>query len=292
MITNKINGKIYIGAHKTRDLNDGYLGSGKHLSYARKKYGDNNFTKEYLKFFNTEEEMYAYEAEIVTHKFIEESTNYNIIPGGRGGWHAANTPEEITKRISTKKFRNWIIAGNEALIEKIKNDFNFKEEFCLKVSNGLISHYSNPDTPRPAPFLGKKHTQESKNKIGYKNSIANSGENNPNYNKIWISNILLKQTKLIEKECDIPEGWVIGRNKWNSICRKKDKDLKKLDRVQNRLLEIDQEKIQTEILWDNFKLSGLSIRKFYATQHLQFGMRTLFKRFKKYIPEYKDYFTK
>ena len=33
-ITNKINGKYYIGKHQTKDLNDGYMGSGKLLKRA------------------------------------------------------------------------------------------------------------------------------------------------------------------------------------------------------------------------------------------------------------------
>jgi len=28
-ITNKVNNKIYIGLHSTKDINDGYMGSGK-----------------------------------------------------------------------------------------------------------------------------------------------------------------------------------------------------------------------------------------------------------------------
>ncbi len=35
-ITNQINGKIYIGSHKTNDLNDRYMGSGKYLIRAQK----------------------------------------------------------------------------------------------------------------------------------------------------------------------------------------------------------------------------------------------------------------
>ena len=34
-ITNNINGKIYVGVHSTKDVNDGYMGSGKHLKQAK-----------------------------------------------------------------------------------------------------------------------------------------------------------------------------------------------------------------------------------------------------------------
>ena len=46
-ITNKINGKWYIGKRKHRlPFNDPYMGSGKLIKVAIEKYGKDNFTKE------------------------------------------------------------------------------------------------------------------------------------------------------------------------------------------------------------------------------------------------------
>lgn len=83
--TNSVTGKFYIGIHKTPMIEDGYLGSGKLLRRAVKKHGPENFTREVLQFFDTEEEMLRKEEEIVTFDFIANNDVYNLMPGGSYG---------------------------------------------------------------------------------------------------------------------------------------------------------------------------------------------------------------
>ena len=81
-ITNTINNHFYYGIHSTNDLNDGYMGSGRRLKIAIKKYGIENFSKEIIKFFNNREELAKYEAEIVTESLVHDPNCYNMIVGG------------------------------------------------------------------------------------------------------------------------------------------------------------------------------------------------------------------
>ena len=81
-ITNKINGNFYFGIHSTKNLNDGYMGSGTILHRAYKKYGIDSFEKEIIAFFDNREDASKYEAEIVNNSFIENSSCYNIRLGG------------------------------------------------------------------------------------------------------------------------------------------------------------------------------------------------------------------
>ena len=69
-LTNLVNDKIYIGCHMTKDVNDGYMGSGKRIGYAIKKYGIENFKKEILSSHETPEEMLAEEKRLVNEEFM------------------------------------------------------------------------------------------------------------------------------------------------------------------------------------------------------------------------------
>lgn len=109
-ISNLVNGRYYIGKHQTKDLNDGYFGSGKLIKAAIKKYGIENFKKEILFVFETEDEMNAKEAELVTEELIASGSVYNLCPGGNGGFGYINENSksvnnfensEIQRRAST-----------------------------------------------------------------------------------------------------------------------------------------------------------------------------------------------
>lgn len=82
--TNIITGEFYVGQHATKDLGDGYLGSGVSLLESLKEYGKENFTKEILSIFDTEEEMNKKEIEIVNESFLSNPLVLNKQPGGCG----------------------------------------------------------------------------------------------------------------------------------------------------------------------------------------------------------------
>src|ERR1035437_4224431 len=90
-ITNVLNDKIYVGVHKTKSLDDGYMGSGKIIRSAIAKHGISNFSKDILEFFDTSEAMYAREAEFVNEEFLLREDVYNLRRGGYGGFEYINT---------------------------------------------------------------------------------------------------------------------------------------------------------------------------------------------------------
>lgn len=97
-IINIINNKFYYGVHKTKNINDGYSGSGYSLKDDIKLFGIENFKKYILCFFDNESDMYTYEQKIITQDLINNKNCYNIKLGGYGGW--SNSIGYVTVRNS------------------------------------------------------------------------------------------------------------------------------------------------------------------------------------------------
>ena len=81
-ITNNINNKFYIGIHSTKNLNDGYPGSGVRLYKAYAKYGQHNFSKEILRYFENRETMMDEEFTMITPELLLSDQCYNLSSGG------------------------------------------------------------------------------------------------------------------------------------------------------------------------------------------------------------------
>ena len=78
-IMNKINSRQYIGVHKTKNLADGYMGSGKTLKNHQKKYGLDHFEKEILFVYDNPEDMYEKEKELVDEEYVSRK-KVNVSP--------------------------------------------------------------------------------------------------------------------------------------------------------------------------------------------------------------------
>ena len=121
-IKNKLNGMVYVGIHKTKNINDGYMGSGKAIGNAIKKHGIENFEKTILANFDNEESMRLAEEMHVNDNFLARPDVYNIVNGGGCGWKYVNElypnkpkTEEHRKKISETLKANYPEHTREAV---------------------------------------------------------------------------------------------------------------------------------------------------------------------------------
>ncbi len=151
-VTNTVNGKFYIGKHKTKNLDDGYFGSGKLLKRAIAKYGIEVFHKEILHLCKSEKQMNLLEKILVV---PDIDINYNLCEGGHGGFSYinANLPNGMLGKKQTEKQKQ---AAREWR-QKFNTDPNRREI----ISKAQKKRYQTQENP----FKGKKHSEETREKI-------------------------------------------------------------------------------------------------------------------------------
>lgn len=198
--TNLVNGKIYVGLHVTKDLNDEYLGSGKQIQAAVKKYGRDNFKREYIKICATPEEMYNLEAEIVNEEFVKRTDTYNMKTGGIGGWdHYHGSEKHILA--SKKGGRKSAKLLNEFIAKQKSTNSEWWQKWYDKVCK------TNKElTVRAQSLKAKAKRKDTFRKINHQAGAANS-----QFGRIWISNIVTKEVKRITINDPIPDGWARGK---------------------------------------------------------------------------------
>jgi len=158
-ITNKINGKIYVGqSHKKRSM---YLGSGNLIKAAVNKYGKENFIKEWIDQALTQEELDKKEIYWIKNLNAQDKNiGYNIADGG---WNAFTMNDETKKKISETLKGKYV--GENAFRKGIK----LSEEHKLAISeankgrNKLVSE----ETRRKMSLsrIGIKYSDNTRRKM-------------------------------------------------------------------------------------------------------------------------------
>lgn len=158
--TNLLNGKIYVG-QTSKNLDTDYLGSGKVLIKAVKKYGKSAFKREIIEECVSKEQMNEREKYWIQYfDSINRNKGYNVSIGGEGG----NLGDKVNKKIS-KSMKGKIsvkdINGNVFSISA--NDDRFASGELVGVQKGMVPY--NKGVPMSESQKQKMRVPKSKEHI-------------------------------------------------------------------------------------------------------------------------------
>jgi hypothetical protein len=162
--------------HSTDNLNDEYFGSGKIITASIKKHGKDKFIKEILEHLPSREALKLREETIVNAELINDALCMNLQIGGGGGFsndaHQRRC-SEVGKARFLEKLKDPEFAATYAKTHKISTRKRI-DEACEE-----FGFWHNG-------FVGKRHSAESKAKIGKGNSLAQLGERNSQFGTKWM----------------------------------------------------------------------------------------------------------
>lgn len=157
--TNTLNGKYYYGIHSTNNLEDGYLGSGRTMIKAIKKYGKSNFTKEIIADYPTRKEASDHERDVVTLEMVNLEECYNTRTGGDNECtHSEETKKKMSEAQLGEKNHNF---GKPLSVETKIN-----QSKSLKGKTRGEKHY----------LFGKRHLEKTKQKMSEASKGKRCGE--------------------------------------------------------------------------------------------------------------------
>jgi len=240
--TNLINGKSYVGQQST-DIKT-YLGSGKILEFAIKKYGVENFKKEIIEECLTREELNK--REIYWIKKL--NPEYNLHEGGYGGYN-----KFAVRANKKKKGKTW-------------------EE--LLSPEGLEKMRSIERSGKNNSFYGKTHTEENKKLNAEQSRKMHTGSKRSEASKLR-SSIALKNSKKHKEAMNDPKvrkvlsekAKIITTEHWknpeyvNNVMKARKKYYKENPKVKKEDIErlLTTDKSVTEIVYE----LGVSIPTYY-----------------------------
>lgn len=218
--TNLINGKKYIGRHKSSEFDESYFGSGKIITQALKKDGEENFSCIILDCADSEEELNEKEAfYIEMFNAVEDGSYYNLKPGGIG-----------------KSVGGFVIINNGQVHKYVQPDE--VEEYLQKgFVIGKLPDSEETIQKRADSNRGKKRTEQQRKNISnslkgrklseeHRKKCFNGRLGKPSYNKGQVQMFKDDAYVFIDKENItnyLEQGFQFGGKKHSKPSARKDK---------------------------------------------------------------------
>jgi hypothetical protein len=174
--------------HQTKNINDGYMGSGKLIKRAIEKYGVENFIKEILHIFDNELDMRNKEKELV----VLSENSYNILEGGKGGFGFINS-KGLNGTPEGRK-----LGGIKSSNKETNAFYNLSADSIKKRVAVRKQKYGVQEYTKAARINCNNENAMIKRKQTYDSINHQRGENNSQYGSCWITNG--QENKKIKKE--------------------------------------------------------------------------------------------
>jgi hypothetical protein len=185
-----VTGKWYLGKHSTKDLNDGYLGSGTAIKRSIKKHGRQNHVREVLEHLPSLEALNLREASLITKDVVNDPMSLNLKLGGQGGFDHITLETRLVSRKTIKQRR----AADEA--------------YRIKHSASMSSNAKNTDVSKAHAALRNKYKDPAFKAAQIESlRLANTGR------KAIQKDGIVKMVPATELQSYLDAGWVIGRPK-------------------------------------------------------------------------------
>jgi hypothetical protein len=137
-------------------------------------------------------------------------------------------------------------------------------------------------TPKQYRYSNNKHYEWLKKHFSQIQSLSQLGTLNSQFGKKWVHNKILRRSKKINNNEEIPLGWEVGRIINFDVV---------VPVVRQKKINVRQEKdrLTAEILYNKYISEQFSsVREFCRLGHYDYSHVSLTKLWKKYIPEFKD----
>lgn len=139
-------GTVYFGQHRTKNLNDNYIASGKKIRDYLKKY-PNDYYREIIKFYSSEEELNKAEFDLIN-PYLGKEYCLNFRDGGNVGIFTDEYRKKLSESHIGKKLKPFTDEHKKKLSLAARNRKPISDETRKKISNAVRSRKPMSDETR------------------------------------------------------------------------------------------------------------------------------------------------